>query len=68
MMRYRTASGSTVKVVGAHAGIVDILFDWIEEGACIEANPVAEISDPGDAILTWWCDCCGAGNAALVAA
>ncbi len=49
---YRTARGSTVRVSGAHSGIFDIAFDWVEEEhACIDCVP----SMYGDE-LTWSCD------------
>lgn len=63
---YRTAAGSFVEISGQHRGISEITFDWCEEGACCEAHPVADVSDRRDPLLTWSCDCCEAGSAALV--
>jgi len=62
---YTTAKGSTVEVWGAHRGRVTISFDWLEEGACIEAVPDACVANPGDEMLNWSCGCCGSGSARL---
>jgi hypothetical protein len=63
---YRTARGSRVEISGAHRGISVINWDWFEEGACIEARPVAEVNSRDDPHLFWSCDCCGAGQAPLI--
>ena len=63
--RFRTAAGSTVEISGRHGGISEIAFDWFEEGACIEAHPVCETTDPQDAWLYWHCECCGDGQTKL---
>ena len=60
---YRTAHGSTVVVSGKHSGEFRVEFDWLEEpNACLDCrvNPV-----PVDGVLTWECDECGGGSAAL---
>jgi hypothetical protein len=62
---YRTARGSRVEISGKHRGISVIDFDWFEEGACIEAHPTCETTDPNDAWLYWQCGCCGHGQARL---
>ena len=60
--RYRTAAGSRVAISGKYRGIVEIEFDWFEEGACCEARPVVV----GE-MLTWSCACCrDGGSAALI--
>lgn len=53
---FRTEAGSSVEVSGKHHGIYVIWFDWLEEGACIEAIP--SIDDCG-ARLGWQCECHG---------
>ena len=65
---YRTERGSRVEISGKHRGISVIDFDWFEEGACIEAHPTSEVSNPSDAWLYWHCECCGCGQAKLMAA
>jgi len=64
--RYRTERGSTVEISGAHRGASVIEFDWFEEGACPEANPSCDVTDPADAWLFWHCTCCGFGQAKLM--
>jgi len=63
--RYRSAAGSLVEISGEHRGITTIVFDWFEEGACIEARPVAEVSDRRYPWLSWSCDCHGHRQAKL---
>jgi hypothetical protein len=63
--RYQTVRGSVVEISGAHRGVSTIYFDWFEEGACIEAHPTCEVTDPTDAWLYWQCECCGFGQARL---
>lgn len=63
--RYRTAKGSTVEISSQHRGISTIYFDWFEEGACIEAKPTCDVSDPADGWLYWQCECCEHGQAKL---
>ena len=59
---YTTLAGSVVSISGAHAGIVEVSFDWLEEGACVECvvDPY-----PSDGRLTWSCAECGGGSASL---
>lgn len=54
---YRTDKGSRVEVTGAHRGIVTIDLDWYEEGACVEARPLADVER-----LYWSCACCPEGG------
>jgi hypothetical protein len=65
---YRTERGSWVEISGKHRGVSVIDFDWLEEGACIEAYPTCETYNPSDAWLYWHCECCGHGQAKLVVA
>jgi hypothetical protein len=59
--QYRTTHGSTVEVSGAHSGIYEIAFDWVEEdGACIECRPSVH-----DGCLVWDCDEHEGGSAEL---
>lgn len=60
--RYRTANGSRMCVSGTHAGIREVVFDWLEEGACIDC--IAEAYEV-DGRLIWNCDYCGGGSAEL---
>lgn len=58
---YCTARGSTVMVSGAHGGIYEIEFDWLEEEhACSECRPSVYDGD-----LVWGCEYCGGGRAEL---
>ena len=49
-------------VTGQHGGISEVVFDWVEEEACIECKP--EPYDDGG-WLTWTCEVCGGGSAKL---
>ena len=54
---YRTANGSSVTVEGKHGGCITIDFDWLEEGAFVEAIPEV---DRDTQELRWTCpDGCG---------
>ena len=59
---YRTEAGSIVTVSGDHSGRFAIEFDWLEEGACIDATPMVEEDE-----LHWACDqdCQCSGHATL---
>lgn len=50
---YVTEKGSRVRPIGRSSW--EIVFDWLEEGACIEAVPEVE---PADCWLSWSCECC----------
>lgn len=58
---YVTAAGSLIKPVGTSSWAVR--FDWVEEGACIEAT--CQI-DESSRRLEWQCQCCCAGTAPLI--
>jgi len=57
---YQTKKGSTVEIYGSFNGSFLIDFDWVEEGACIEATP-SILEDR----LIWQCECCGSCDASL---
>lgn len=63
----RTDAGSTVKLSGAHGGIVDIDFDWFEEDhACIDCLvDIDATRDTNFYLLVWDCETCGGGAAEL---
>jgi len=45
-----------------YGGVIDIEFDWLEEGACCDACPTVY-----DGVLSWSCDCCSdQGSADLI--
>ena len=48
--------GSRVRPVSKSSW--EIIFDWFEEGACIESVPEIDRSEPA---LTWSCECCEDG-------
>lgn len=50
---YVTAKGSVVRPIRKASW--EIVFDWLEEGACIEAVPEVESAD---CWLSWSCACC----------
>ncbi len=50
---YVTAAGSRVRPVRKASW--DIVFNWLEEGACFEAVPEV---DADDGALFWSCACC----------
>lgn len=54
---YATDRGSTVEVSGKYRGRLTISFDWFEEGACPDAQPSVDVIAPGDAMLSWCCNC-----------
>lgn len=65
---YKTEAGSTVEVFGKHSGAFRVKFDWMEESpACFDCEVNHEPEDWGNRIyhLTWHCDYCGGGSAAL---
>ena len=63
---YKTAAGSVVTISGKHGGIIDVDFDWLEEGGCIDCFPAL---DPREIdYLYWHCDFCGGGKAKLIEA
>ena len=66
-MTWRTKAGSTVTVSGEHNGVYSFVFDWFEEGACLNAifGLDADIADENDAWLRWDCECCEPGQARL---
>lgn len=66
MIAYRTAAGSTVEVSGAHSGIIDIVFDWFEEGVCCEARVYTDAPDRDEPRLRWSCECHGERWTALM--
>lgn len=51
--RYTTAAGSQVRPISEASW--EIVFDWLEEGACIEAVPEV---DTAERALFWSCACC----------
>lgn len=55
---YRSEAGSEVKVSGKHMGIVEIDFDWFEEGACCDAEPSFENDDRKNPGIMATCECC----------
>ena len=57
--KYRTAAGSTVSI---HEGRSDVVFDWFEEGGCVDCSP-----DPFECegYLVWRCPSCGGGQSEL---
>lgn len=61
--RYRTVAGSEVVISGRHGGRAEVTFDWLEE---LSACPDCVVDPyPHDGELTWECDHCGGGSAAL---
>lgn len=62
---YRTEAGSTVEVGGDHRGVFTIAFDWLEEGACIEARGSATVDLLDEPRLSWRWECCGERSAPL---
>lgn len=52
-IEYVTAKGSVVRPYSKASW--EIEFDWLEEGACVEAVPEVDSADCG---LTWSCACC----------
>ena len=64
---YHTEAGSLVTLSGKFYGASNILFDWFEEGACIEARPTVDMSDANEPWLIWECECCGQGQSRLYA-
>ena len=65
--KYKTENGSTVEISGKHSGISSVVFDWLEEDACVdcEVEPYPEEFDKDDLRLIWRCEYCGGGNAKL---
>jgi len=55
---FTTEKGSTVEVNGLKYRIA---FDWLEEGGCVDCEPVYE-----DGLLVWNCDYCDGGHAELM--
>jgi len=53
---YVTEHGSWVRTSGKYGGIVEISFDWYEEGDCCDAVPEW---DGGNQCIIARCDCCG---------
>ena len=60
--QYITAAGSTMRVFGQHGGKSKVIFDWVEEDACIDC--VLEPYDD-DGYLVWHCEVCDGGKAKL---
>jgi hypothetical protein len=60
---YRTAAGSEVRRTGQYGGQYEVSFDWLEEGACFDCQPLIP---PHDGALHWRCEQCGGGSAALI--
>ncbi len=58
---YHTAAGSTIRVSGKHGGIVEVSFDWLEEGGCFDC--VAEAYPSEDGELVWHCEQHDSGRA-----
>ncbi len=59
--RFITEAGSIVTVDGGKAAVD---FNWFEEpGMCVECRPCPY---PLNGKLTWDCDVCGGGSAALL--
>lgn len=56
MKRFESAHNSTVRLSGAHDGIVEIDLDWFEENICVEAEPT--FVNDGDPRIIAYCDCC----------
>jgi hypothetical protein len=57
--RYHTAAGSTLVLSGRIGGIAELVFDWLEEGGCVECVPDPY---PDDGCLTWTCEHCEGGS------
>lgn len=64
---YRTKSGSTMRIYGSRSERRDIVFDWLEEGACIECDvdSMPEQDHEGRWFLFWGCNDCGGGSAEI---
>jgi len=64
---YKTFHGSIVRISGQYGGIVEVDFDWLEEGGCVgcQVQPYPEEFGSNDWRLVWHCDICGGGNAKL---
>jgi len=64
---YQTPSGSILQISGQCGGIVEVNFDWLEEGGCIDCQvqPYPEEFGLNDWRLVWSCEVCGGGNAKL---
>lgn len=60
--RYETEAGSVVLIRG---GVVEIAFDFFEEGGCIECQP-EPCETAREGVLIWYCDECGKGASELL--
>jgi len=58
---YVTERGSRVRPIRKSSW--EITFDWLEEGACVEAVPAV---DTANSRLLWSCECCDGGGADLI--
>lgn len=61
--KYKTVAGSTMEISGKHGGISKVDFDWLEEGACCDCEPM-EYEQDGR--LVWHCEHHAGGSAELI--